>query len=113
MTIAAGFTGPAERDGLQNRDIIFNHCRFTDHNAGCVIEHNPTANFCRRVNVYLEANGHLILQEDRQRLTPLMPQPVTDTVGLKRMKTLQVQKWGGIFIDSRVTRTYRLNITGR
>ena len=65
------------------------------------------------MNVYLEGNGHLILQEDRQRLTPLMPQPVTDTVGLKRMKTLQVQKWGGIFIDSRVTRTYRLNITGR
>ncbi|MNN50614.1 hypothetical protein D3C81_1652090 [compost metagenome] len=78
-----------------------------------MIEHDPTTNFCRRMNVDLESHGHLILQEDRQCLTPLMPQPVADAVSLQRMEALQVQKRGGIFVDSRVTRAHCLDIAGR
>ena len=73
MAIAAGFTGTAQRNGLQDRHVIFDHRRFTNNNAGGVIEHDPAANFRRRVNIDLEGHGNLVLQEDGQRAASLIP----------------------------------------
>ena len=112
VTVAAGFTGTAEGDRLQDRDVIFNHRRFADHNAGGVVEHDPAADFRRRVDIHLEGDGDLILQENRQRTSALSPQPVADTVGLQRMETLQVEQRRGVFIHRRVARAHRLNIAG-
>ncbi len=112
MTVAAGFTGPAEGDRLQNRDVIFNHRRFADHNAGGMVEHDPAADFRRRVDIHLERDGDLILQENRQRASPLSPQPVADTIGLQGMETLQIEQRRGVFIHRRVARAHRLNIAG-
>jgi hypothetical protein len=76
---------------LQNRHVVFNHRRFTDHNAGGVVEHDPAADLRRRVDIHLERYGNLILQEDRQRPTPLIPQPVADAIGLQRVETFQIE----------------------
>ncbi|MPN45816.1 hypothetical protein SDC9_193388 [bioreactor metagenome] len=73
MTIATGFTGTAEGDRLQDRHVIFDHCRLTDDNAGGMIEHDPTTNLRRRVNIHLERHGDLVLQEDCQRAAAFIP----------------------------------------
>jgi hypothetical protein len=86
VTVAAGFTGTAQGDRLQDRDVVLHHRRFTDHDAGGVVEHDAAADGRRRVDVHAEGDGNLILQVDSQRLPPLLPQPVTDTVSLQRME---------------------------
>ena len=112
MTIAAGFTGTAQGHGLQNRYVVFNHRRFADDDAGGVVQHDPATNLRRRVDIHLERYGNLILQEDRQRPTPLIPQPVADTIGLQRVESFQIEQRGGVFIHRRVARSHRLNIAG-
>ena len=54
MAIAAGFTGTAQRDRLQNGDVIFHHSRFTNHDAGGVIQHDATPDARRRMNIHGE-----------------------------------------------------------
>ncbi len=112
MAIAAGFAGPAQRHGLQDRDVVFNNRRFTHHNAGGMVEHDPAANLRCRVDIHLEAHRDLILQENRQRATAFVPQPVADTVGLQGVKTFQIEQRRGVFIHRRVAISYCLDITG-
>ncbi len=54
MAIAAGFPGTAQGNRLQDRDVVFNHRRFTDHNPGGVVEHDAAADLRRRVNIHAE-----------------------------------------------------------
>lgn len=65
-----------------------------------------------QVDIHLERDGDLILQENRQRASPLSPQPVADTIGLQGMETLQIEQRRGVFIHRRVARAHRLNIAG-
>ena len=49
-----------------------NHRRFADDNTGGVVKHDPRPIFAARW-ISTERYGNLILQEDRQRPTPLIP----------------------------------------
>lgn len=97
-------------DRLQDRDVVLHHRRFTDHDAGGVVEHDAAADGRRRVDVHAEGNGNLILQVDSQRLPPLLPQPVTDTVSLQRMEPFQVkQRRGYLSTAGSRSRTARIS----
>nr|P20343.1 PUTATIVE PSEUDOGENE: RecName: Full=Putative uncharacterized protein CysX [Escherichia coli K-12]AAA23660.1 16 Kd protein (cysX) [Escherichia coli] len=90
VTVTTRFTRTAKRHRLQNRYVVFNHRRFTNDDACRVVKHDTATNFCCRVNIDLERHRNLVLQKDCQCATPLIPQPVTDAIGLQGMKTLQV-----------------------
>ena len=46
--------GAAEGDVMQHRNIVPDHRGFSDHKSRGVIEENPAADFCRRINVALK-----------------------------------------------------------
>ena len=54
MPVLVFLAGAAERNAVQDRDVVFNDSGFADHKAGSVIEENAAADFRRRIDVGLE-----------------------------------------------------------
>jgi len=108
VAVPVFFTGATQRDGLQNGHAVADHSRFTDDQAGGMVQHDAVTKTRCRVNIDTELPRHLALQKQRQRLSVMCSQPVPDAVNLQRLKTLEVQKRnvqlmaGGIPIENRV-----------
>ena len=54
MTVTMLLTGPAERDVLQDRDIVLDHRGLADDDTRCVVKHDATSDTRRRVNIDTE-----------------------------------------------------------
>ncbi len=46
--------GAAKRDGMQHRDIVAHHRRFTDHDGMGMVDHDALADPCGRVDIDAE-----------------------------------------------------------
>ncbi|MNO09819.1 hypothetical protein D3C81_2332730 [compost metagenome] len=57
-----------------------------------MVEHDAATDGRRRMDIHTKGDRNLVLQIDRQRLAPLQPQPVADTVSLQRVEAFQVQQ---------------------
>ena len=69
-------------DGLQDGDIIAHYGGFADNQASGVIEHDSKTHSGGGMNIYAEFRRHPILEKQRERLTPLPPQPMGNPVSL-------------------------------
>ncbi len=104
MAVARFLAGAAERDRMQDRDVVFDDGRFADHDAGCVIEHDSGTDARGRVDVDAERHADLILEKARERLAVAMPQPVRDAMRLQRVKSFEEQERRGDVVARRVAR---------
>ena len=68
---------------MENGNIVFDDGGFTDHQAGGMVKHDTTADFGGGVDIDGKNTAQLVLQEERQRVTFLAPQPVSDAVTCK------------------------------
>jgi hypothetical protein len=57
-----------------------------------VVQHHALADTGRRVDVGAGDFGNAVLQEQRQGLALLLPQPVGDALALQRMEALEIQQ---------------------
>ncbi|KAI5432810.1 hypothetical protein KIW84_020209 [Lathyrus oleraceus] len=74
MPIAMRLTSPSQRHTMQNRHIISNHSRFSDHDPRRVIEQNSTSELRSRMNVNSENFTNSILNYNSQNLPSICPQ---------------------------------------
>ena len=66
MAIGALLACAAERDAVQDRDVIADDGGFADDEARRVIEEDAAADACGRVDIGLEDAGGAALQVERQ-----------------------------------------------
>ena len=78
MAIAAFFAGSAERDVLEDRDVVADDRCLADDDPGCMVDEHPDAEARRRVNVDLEDLRNAALQIGRQLAPACVPEHVTD-----------------------------------
>src|SRR6266852_6962074 len=76
MAILVLLAGAAQRDAVQDRDIVFDHSGLADHETGGVIEENATADSGCGIDVGLEHRRGAALQIIRKILAAFMIEPV-------------------------------------
>src|SRR5690606_7191092 len=91
MTVAAFLASPAERDIVQDRDIVANRRRLTDNKAGGVIEEDALADPGGRIDIRLEHAGGAALQIERQIAPAAIVEPMRQPMGLDRVKALEIE----------------------
>src|SRR6266404_5584320 len=92
MAVFVLLAGAAQRDAVQDRDVVLDHSGLTAHEAGGVIQENPAANPGCGIDVGLEYRRGAALQIIRKILAAFLMEPMRQTVGLQRMKTLEVEQ---------------------
>src|SRR6266478_3851040 len=92
MAVLVLLAGAAQRDAVQDRDVVLDHSGLTAHEPGSVIQENPAANPGCGINVGLEYRRRAALQIIGKILAALLMQPMRQTMGLQRMKTLEVEQ---------------------
>ena len=92
MAIAGFLAAAAEGDVMEHRDVVPDLGRFTDDEAGCMIEEDAMAEFGAGMNVGLEHLGRAALQIQGEITLPMVPQPVVQTVRLDRVEALEIQE---------------------
>src|SRR3954471_4537600 len=92
MTILVFLASTAERDTMQDRDVVLDHSGFTAHKAGGVIEEDTAADPGGRVDVGLKHRRGAALKVIGKILARLAIEPVRETVGLQRVKTLEIEQ---------------------
>src|SRR5260221_1610839 len=92
MAVLVLLAGAAQRDAVQNRDVSLHHSGPTAYEPGGVIQENLAANPGCGMDVGLEYRRGAALQIIGKILAALLMQPMRQTVGLQRMKTLEVEQ---------------------
>ena len=92
VPVAGFLAGAAQRDVLQDRDVILDDGGCPHHQPGRVVEEDPLPEAGRRVDVGLEDVGRTALQVEREIPAIVGPQPVRRPVRLDRMKALEVEE---------------------
>src|SRR5262249_55030938 len=91
MTILVLLAGTAERHIVQDRHIILDHGRFTDHEPGGVVQKYAAANLCRRIDVALKHRRSATLQVERKILAALSIEPVREPMSLDGVEALVIK----------------------
>src|SRR5262249_22821902 len=91
MAIFVLFAGPAERDIVQDRDVILNNRGLTDHQTRGVVEENTAADFRGRIDVALEYRRRAALEVERKIFAALSVQPVRETMRLNGVETFVIE----------------------
>src|SRR5690606_11732690 len=91
VAVTAGLAGSAERDAMQDRDVVLDHRRLADDETGGVVEEDALADARRRVDVGWEHGGGPALQVKREILAAVIPEPMRPAVCLDGVKTLEVE----------------------
>ncbi len=91
MAVARLLAGAAESHALKDRDIILDHRRLADDEAGGMVEEHALAHAHGRVDVGLEDLRRPALQVKREIAAPPAEQPVGDTMRLDRVVALEEQ----------------------
>src|SRR5581483_7662156 len=91
MAVAGFLAAAAQGDAVQERNVVFDHRGFTDHQAGGVIEENTAADPRRRMDVALKDRRRAALQVEREVAPTLVPEPVCQPIGLDGMEAFIVE----------------------
>mmetsp|Transcript_12309 Transcript_12309/g.35044 ORF Transcript_12309/g.35044 Transcript_12309/m.35044 type:complete len:334 (-) Transcript_12309:422-1423(-) len=83
---------PTQRHMMQQRHIIANHRRLTNHHTRRVIDHQSLAQRRTGVDIDVKHLRHPGLQRHRQALPVILPHPVRYPLHLNRLKTLEKAK---------------------
>ena len=102
MAVAGLLAGAAERHVLQDRDIVLDHRRLADDEAGGVVEEDAAAHRHRRIDVGLEDLRRAALQVEREVAPPRVPQPVRQAVGLDGVEALEVEQRLDVALAGRI-----------
>src|SRR6516162_3188880 len=92
MTILVLLAGPAERDAMENGDVVLDDRGLAADKAGSVVEEDAAADPGGRIDVGLEHRGGAALQVVGEILAALQVEPVRKAMRLQRMKALEVEK---------------------
>ena len=92
VAVAGLLAGAAERDILQNRNIVFDHRRRADDEAGRMIEKHALPYARRRMNVGLEQIRGAALQIEGEVPPTALPEVMRQAVGLERVITLEIEE---------------------
>src|SRR5689334_4938105 len=82
MTVLVLLAGAAERDAVQDRDVVLDDSGLAADKAGGVVEEDAAADARGGIDVGLEHRGGAALQVIRKVLAALQPEPVREAVGL-------------------------------
>src|SRR5215470_14692959 len=92
MAVLILLAGAAEGNAVQDRDIVIDHGRLTADKTSSMIEEDAAADAGSGVDVGLEHRGRTALQVIGKILAAVLVEPVRETVGLQRVKTLEVKQ---------------------
>src|SRR3954454_12687099 len=92
MTVLVLLAGAAERDAMQDRDVVLDKCRLTADETGGVIEEDAAADARGGVDVGLEYRRRPALQIIRKILAALQIEPMREAVGLDGVKALEIEQ---------------------
>src|SRR5882672_11952244 len=92
MTVLVLLAGAAERDAVQDRNVVFDQSGLAAHEAGGVIEEDAAADPGGRVDVGLEYCRRATLQIIGEILAAFLIEPMRQPMGLQRMETLEVEQ---------------------
>src|SRR5450759_1288528 len=81
--------GPAQRDTVQDRDVVFDHSGLADDEAGGVIEEDTAADPGCGIDVGLEHRRRAALQIVGKILAAFLIEPVRQTMRLQGMEALE------------------------
>ena len=88
MPVPGFLAGAPQRYGVQYGYVVFDDRRLPGDEAGGVIEHDAGPETGRGVDVYTEGDADLVLEELRQGLAALAPEPVGDAERLQGVEAL-------------------------
>src|SRR5262249_5925239 len=92
MAVLVLLAGAAERNAMQDRDVVLDHRGLAADEAGGVVEEDAAAEAGGRIDVGLEYRGRTALQIKGKVLAALEVEPVREAMGLQRVKTLEVEQ---------------------
>jgi len=92
VTVARLLARAAERNALQNRDIILDDTGLADDQRRRVVEEHALADSRRRVDVDAESGRGAALQQQRKIAPPRRQHRVGEPVRLQRVKTFEVEQ---------------------
>jgi hypothetical protein len=104
------FARSAQCDFMQQGDVVFHDGRFADDDARAVVDQYSGANPSRGMDVDPEGLLDAILEVRGQGMPAVSPEPVCDTVSLKGVKPLVIQKWLRVAMGCGVSRSRREEI---
>src|SRR5262249_28006037 len=76
MAIPGLFAGSSEGDAMQHGDVVLNDGCLADDYTGRMIDHDPSAELCCRMNVYVEQLRHSTLEKQSHGPPVLVPEPM-------------------------------------
>ena len=91
MAVLVLLAGAAERDVMQDRDVVVDHRGLAHHQTGGVVEEDAAADFGRRIDVALERRRGTALQIEREILAALAVEPMRQPMGLDGVEALVVE----------------------
>src|SRR3954454_24184216 len=92
MTVLVLLAGAAERDAMQDRNVILDHSRLAADETGGMVEEDAATDTRGGIDVGLEHRGGAALEIIRKVLAALQPQPVREAMGLDGVKALEVEQ---------------------
>src|SRR4051812_11672979 len=92
MAILVLLAGPAQRDVVQDGDIVLDDRGLADYKTCGMVEEDAATDLRRRIDVGLEHRRRAALQIIGKILAALLVEPVRQAVGLNGMKTLEVEQ---------------------
>src|ERR1700756_1881546 len=90
MTVLVLLARAAKRHAMENGDIVLDDGGLAADKACGVIEEDAATDPCGRIDVGLEHCGRAALQVVGKILAAFLVEPMRKTMGLQRMKTLEV-----------------------
>src|ERR1700691_2891729 len=92
MPVAGLLAGAAEGHALQNRNVVLDHRRLADHEAGCVIEKYTLADARGGVDVDPEHSRREALQAQGEIAPARLQEPMRQSVGLQRLEAFEIEQ---------------------
>jgi len=77
---------------MQHGDVVFDDSCFTNHQAGGMVNHDPTADDSGRVNINSEDLTDSVLEKEGECGPSLTKEPVSNPIGLDGMKAFKVEQ---------------------
>ena len=89
MAITCFLAGAAESNLVEDRDIVLDDRRFTDHEGSRVVEQDAAADACGRVDVDGEGFARDALQVEREPAAIVLPELVGHAIGREGEKAFE------------------------
>ncbi len=94
MSVPGLIAGAAQGHVLNDRDVIVDHHRLTDHDAGPVVEQNAVSKAGGGVNIGTQNQGHPVGQPAGEVRAPVLQEAMRYAMGLHRNRGMCLQDVG-------------------